>query len=241
MKKCMVFYAGLALLFLVLLLDSGCSKSKRKSLATQKDKVSYTIGWDIGNNFKKQYVDIDHDILIMGIKDAQAGAKPLLNDEDMRSVMMAFQTELRDKQTKERSVMGEKNKKEGEEFLAQNKQKEGVKVAASGLQYKVIKEGNGAKPKPSDIVAVNYEGKLVNGTVFDSSYKRGGLPATFRVDGVIRGWTEALQLMKVGSKYELCIPSELGYGERGAGMDIGPNAVLVFTVELLSINDKVKK
>jgi FKBP-type peptidyl-prolyl cis-trans isomerase FklB len=152
----------------------------------------------------------------------------------MREAMMTFQRELREKQTKGRDEMGEKNKKEGEEFLAKNKKKEDVKTTPSGLQYKVIKEGDGAMPKPDDTVTVNYEGKLINGTVFDSSYKR-GQPATFPVKGVIPGWTEALQLMKVGSKYELFIPSNLAYGERGAGGDIGANATLLFTVELLSI------
>jgi len=133
-----------------------------------------------------------------------------------------------------RNELAGKNKKDGEEFLAKNKQKEGVKVTASGLQYKIIKQGTGAKPKLNDTVTVNYEGRLLDGTVFDSSYKR-GQPATFPLGGIIVGWREALQLMNVGSKYELYIPSNLAYGERGAGADIGPDATLIFTVELISI------
>ncbi|MCJ7833279.1 MAG: FKBP-type peptidyl-prolyl cis-trans isomerase, partial [Deltaproteobacteria bacterium] len=169
-----------------------------------------------------------------GFKDALSGAKPLLSEEEMRTVMTAFQKEISEKQAEKTKVLGEKNKKEGETFLAENKKKEGVKILTSGLQYKVVKEGTGKKPKATDKVTTHYQGTLIDGTEFDSSYKRGE-PAAFPVNGVIPGWTEALQLMKVGSKWQLFVPSKLAYGERGAGPKIGPNAVLIFTVELLSI------
>lgn len=233
MRKSFMLFAVLVFAF-SMLTNAGCEK---KSLETQKDKVSYSIGWQIGGNFKNQNLDVDTDIVLNGIKDAQSGAKPQLTEKEMQEVMTAFQTEMREKQMKAMSAAGEKNMKEGEEFLAKNKQAKSVKTTASGLQYKIIKEGTGGNPKADDTVTVNYSGTLINGTEFDSSYKR-GTPATFPVKGVIKGWTEALQLMKAGSKYELFIPSELAYGKRGAGNDIGPDSVLIFTVELLSIEKK---
>ncbi|MFH0947424.1 MAG: FKBP-type peptidyl-prolyl cis-trans isomerase [Elusimicrobiota bacterium] len=236
MKKNLVFVAVLVFILCVLFLSSGYA-SVKNNLETQKDKTSYSIGWDIGNNLKKQSIDIDTDIMLMGIKGAMLDSKPLLTDDERKQVMMSFQKDLQDKQVKVRSEMGEKNKKVGEEFLTKNKQKEGVKVTSSGLQYKIIKQGTGDKPKSNDTVTVNYEGRLIDGTVFDSSYKR-GQSATFPVGGVITGWTEALQLMKVGSKYELYIPSNLAYSERGAGANIGPNSTLIFTVELISISPR---
>ncbi|MDO8735344.1 MAG: FKBP-type peptidyl-prolyl cis-trans isomerase [Elusimicrobiota bacterium] len=231
MKKNLMFAVALSFILCVLFLSPGYAA---KNLETQKDKASYSVGWDIGNNLKRQSIDIDADIMSAGIKDALSGSKPLLTDDERNQVMMSFQKDMQDKQMKLRSETGEKNKKAGEEFLAKNKKIEGVKVTSSGLQYKIIKQGTGEKPKSNDTVTVNYEGRLIDGTVFDSSYKR-GQPATFAVGGVIAGWTEALQLMKVGSKYELFIPSNLAYGERGTGADIGPNSVLIFTVELISI------
>lgn len=233
MKKNLMFAAALILMLCVLFLNSGYASAK-KNLETQKDKVSYSVGWDIGNNLKRQSIDVDADIMSAGIKDALSGSKPLLTDDERNQVMMSFQKDLQDKQMKAKSETGEKNKNSGEEFLAKNKKIESVKVTSSGLQYKIIKQGTGEKPKSNDTVTVNYEGRLIDGTVFDSSYKR-GQPATFAVGGVIAGWTEALQLMKVGSKYELFIPSNLAYGERGVGADIGPNSALIFTVELISI------
>lgn len=233
MRKSFMLFAVMVFAF-SLLTNAGCEK---KSMETQKDKVSYSIGWQIGGNFKSQNIDVDTDIILRGIKDAQSGAKPELTEKEMQEVMMTFQNEMREKQMKTMSEEGEKNMKEGEGFLAKNKQKKGVKTTASGLQYKIIKEGTGEKPKADDTVTVNYSGTLINGTEFDSSYKR-GQPATFPVKGVIKGWTEALQVMKVGSKYELFIPSELAYGKRGTGGDIGPDSTLIFTVELLSIEKK---
>jgi len=221
---------------LVFFSDSGFGK---QILETKKDKISYTIGWGIGSNFKTQSIDIDTDIMLRGLKDALGGIDSSLNENEMQGVMQSFQKEMMEKQAKTRNETGEKNKKEGEEFLVKNKQKKGVKTTATGLQYRVIEEGKGDKPELNDTVTVNYKGTLIDGSVFDSSYER-GQPATFPVNGVIPGWTEALQLMSKGSKYELFIPSELAYGERGAGNIIGSNAALVFTVELISIEKNVK-
>jgi FKBP-type peptidyl-prolyl cis-trans isomerase FklB len=220
----------LAILFLV----TPVLAAENIQLKSEKDKTSYTLGINIGNNIKQLPLEIDMDIFYRGFKDAVSKNKPLLSEEEMHTVMTAFQKEITAKQTELMKSQGEKNKKEGEAFLVENKKKEGVKTLASGLQYKVIKEGTGKSPKATDKVSTHYQGTLIDGTEFDSSYKRGE-PATFPVNGVIPGWTEALQLMKVGSKWQLFVPSKLAYGERGAGPKIGPNAVLIFTVELLSI------
>ena len=201
---------------------------------TLAEKVSYGIGLNIGKNMKKDGVDVDIDLLVKGIKDALAGTKPLLSDAEIRNAMTAFQKEMQAKQAERAKGAGEKNKNEGETFLAENKKKEGVKTTKSGLQYKVIKAGTGKMPKASDTVVTHYRGTLIDGTVFYSSYDRNE-PATFPVGGVIKGWTEALQLMTVGSKWQLFIPSALAYGENGAGDDIGPNAALIFEIELISI------
>ncbi len=218
----------------ILLILAGLVNAQEKPvLKDQKDKVSYILGTDIGNNLKKQSISVNPKILAKGIEDALAGAKPLLTDKEIQETMMAFQKEVMAKQAE----VAKKNKTEGEAFLAENKKKEGVKTTASGLQYKVIKPGKGKKPKSSDSVTVNYRGTLIDGTEFDSSYKR-GQPATFQVSGVIPGWTEALQLMEEGAKWQLFIPSNLAYGERGAGGVIGPNATLIFEVELISIQEK---
>ncbi len=211
--------------------------AEKVELKTQKDKVSYSIGLDIGNNLKKQSVDINPDAFAKGLKDAFAGSSPLMTEQEIRDTMTAFQQEMIAKQLERSKGLGEKNKKEGEAFLAGNKGKEGVVTLPSGLQYKVIKEGDGKTPKATDIVTVNYRGALVDGTEFDSSYKRGEA-ADFQVGSVIAGWTEALQLMKEGAKWQLFIPANLAYGERGAGNAIGPNAVLVFEIELISVTEK---
>jgi FKBP-type peptidyl-prolyl cis-trans isomerase FklB len=202
-------------------------------LKSQKDKVSYIIGMDIGNNLKKQSIDIDPNILAKGLKDALTSGKPLLTEKEIQETMAALQKEMMAK----KEEVGKQNKKDGEIFLAENKKKEGVKALPSGLQYKVIKAGSGKKPKSTDTVTVHYRGTLINGTEFDSSYKR-GQTVSFQVSGVIPGWTEALQLMEEGAKWQLFIPSNLAYGERGAGGMIGPNATLVFDVELVSIQEK---
>jgi FKBP-type peptidyl-prolyl cis-trans isomerase FklB len=211
------------------------------SLKTQKEKFSYALGMKMGGNLKKQDVPVDPAILARGLKDALAGGKTLLTDDEAQAALTDVQNDLRKKQQEKMQEAGAANKKEGETFLAANKGKEGVKTLPSGLQYKILKEGTGAKPTASDTVSCNYRGTLTNGTEFDSSAKHGGQPATFPVSGVIKGWTEALQLMPVGSKWELFIPPDLAYGDRGAGPDIGPDSTLIFEVELVSIQDKSKE
>jgi FKBP-type peptidyl-prolyl cis-trans isomerase FklB len=206
----------------------------RPALKDTKDKVSYSIGLDIGSNLKRNKIDINSDTFAAGLKDGLSGAKPSMTEDEMRQVMTQFSKDMQEKTNAARAESAQKNKAEGEKFLADNKNKPDVKTTASGLQYKMLRDGNGTLPKPTDSVVVNYRGTLIDGTEFDSSYKRGE-PATFPVNQVIKGWTEALQLMKPGSKYELFIPSSLAYGERGAGADIGPNATLKFEVELLSV------
>ena len=202
-------------------------------LKDNKDKVSYSIGLDIGTTFKKQKMEISSDALVAGLKDGMSGAKPALSPDEVRQVMMEFSKDMREKTAAATKEAADKNSKESEKFLAENKAKPGVKTTASGLQYKVEKEGSGTPPKETDTVVVNYRGTLIDGTEFDSSYKRGE-PATFPVNRVIKGWTEALQLMKPGAKYQLVIPSDLAYGPAGTGGDIGPNATLIFEVELMS-------
>jgi FKBP-type peptidyl-prolyl cis-trans isomerase len=216
-------------------------------LKTQKDKFSYALGMNtakrMSEGLNKQSVPFDPAILIRGMKDGFAGGKTLLTDEEAQAALKVVQDELRAKQqskmqeTEEANKkIAEANKKEGEAFLAENKAKDGVVTLTSGLQYKILKEGTGPKPAATDSVVCNYQGTLINGKEFDSSYKR-GQPATFPVNGVIKGWTEALQLMPVGSKWQLFVPSDLAYGVSGRP-PIEPNATLIFEVELLSIEDK---
>ena len=233
MKLLMTVFFG------IMLIAGQSLAAEEEVLKTQKDKISYSLGADIGNNLKTQSIDVDPDMLAKGLKDALAG-KLLLTNQEIRDTLMNFQKEMMAKRQEQMKTLGEKNKKEGETFLAENAKKEGVKTTASGLQYKVITEGSGKSPKPTDTVTVNYKGTLIDGTEFDSSYRR-GQPATFPVNGVIPGWTEALQLMKEGSKFQLFIPSNLAYGERGAGGTIGPNATLIFEVELISIKEEAPK
>ena len=207
--------------------------AEETTLKTPKEKLSYIIGVQIGNDLKSQSMDVDPALVNKGLQDSMSGNKLLIGDQEAKDVIAAFQKERATKMAEEKKKLGEKNKEEGAAFLAENKKKEGVKTLPSGLQYKVIKEGTGKTPKASDTTVVQYKGTLVNGTEFDSSYKRGE-PATFPVSGVIKGWTEALQLMKEGSTWQIVVPAELAYGEQGAG-PIGPNAVLIFEVELISI------
>ncbi|NLF72208.1 MAG: FKBP-type peptidyl-prolyl cis-trans isomerase [Candidatus Anammoximicrobium sp.] len=199
------------------------------------DIASYGIGLQIANNFKNDGVEVNLDQLILGLKDASQGAKPRYADPQLQAAFQAFGRLVQAKQEERNSEAGEKNKREGTAFLADNGKKPGVKTLASGLQYQVVKAGQGASPKASDTVRVNYEGTLLDGKVFDSSI-RSGRPATFRVDGVIPGWTEALQLMHVGDKWRIFVPSELAYGANGAGNVIAPHSVLIFDVELLGID-----
>jgi FKBP-type peptidyl-prolyl cis-trans isomerase FklB len=221
---------------------SGAAAAKTQApltLKTPKEKASYAIGMNIGKNLKRDSVDVDPAVLYRGLKDAFAGNKLLLTDEESKTALTVLQTEVRAKEEAKTKAAAVENKKTGEAFLAANKSKEGVVTLPSGLQYKIIKEGTGPKPTAEDTVLCHYRGTLVDSTEFDSSYKRGE-PLKIPVGGVIKGWTEAIQLMPVGSKWQLFIPSELAYGERGApGSPIGPNSTLIFDVELISIEPKV--
>ena len=211
------------------------------TLKTQKEKVSYALGANLGMNLHKQSVEVDTTIVLRGLKDALAGGKLLLTDDEAKAALTQLQTDLRNKQMEKMKEAMDLNKKAGTEFLEANKAKEGVVTLPSGLQYKILTEGTGPKPTAADTVSCNYRGTLLDGTEFDSSYKR-GQPASFPVTGVIKGWTEALQLMPVGSKWQLFVPSDLAYGDRGADprSGIGPGATLIFEVELLSIQEKPK-
>ncbi|GGG01536.1 FKBP-type peptidyl-prolyl cis-trans isomerase [Pontibacter amylolyticus] len=198
---------------------------------TQQEKISYIIGRDMAANLKKQGIDIEAEAFFKGLKEVIAGQPSSLSQQEIQMAMMALQQEMQQKQ----GAKGGENQKAGEAFLAENKNKEGVKTLPSGLQYQVLEEGTGKSPAASDKVTTHYHGTLIDGTVFDSSYER-GQPATFPVNGVIAGWTEALQLMKEGAKWRLFIPSELAYGSQGAGDTIGPNTTLIFDVELISVH-----
>jgi len=206
---------------------------KENMLKTEMDKVSYAIGTQIGQNFKKQGIEISFGPLMQGLKDAVKGNKLILTQDEMQQAMMNFQKQMQAKQQELQKVEGPKNIAEGKAFLEINKKNEGVKELQSGLQYKIIKEGTGETPTVDSKVKTHYRGTLINGTEFDSSYKRNA-PAEFPVNGVIKGWTEALQLMKVGAKWELYIPANLAYGERGTP-GIPANSTLIFEIELLEI------
>lgn len=205
---------------------------------TTKEKASYALGMNVGSSLARQGVDIDPTIFAQGMKAAMEGGKTLLTPQEAQAALMQLQKDVQSGQELRQKALSDSNKKLGDAFLAANKSKPGVVTLPSGLQYKILKEGTGPKPTATDTVKCNYTGTLVDGTEFDSSEKHGG-PATFPVNGVIKGWTEALQLMPVGSKWQLFIPPDLAYGERGApGGQIGPSATLVFEVELLSIEPK---
>lgn len=213
----------------------GCNKEHRKTqLSEGTEKSSYALGMNIGASIQQLDVDIDVDLMIQAIRDTLEGRGTLLSQAEFRKVLTEFNQEVRMARNKARQEKADENLKKGQEFLAENAKKEGVITTESGLQYKVLVQGDGPKPKATDKVKVHYRGTLINGKEFDSSYKR-GQPAEFPVRGVIKGWTEALQLMNVGSKYELYIPADLAYGQRGSGPDIGPNETLIFEVELLDI------
>ena len=209
------------------------------TLDTNQQQVSYIIGRDLARNFAQQGLDLDIDILATALKEGLAGQPMRLNQEQVQAAMMQLQEQLGgpeedDDDTSTPDSMN--NKAEGEAFLAENANKPGVTTLPSGLQYEVLTEGTGPKPTPRSSVTTHYHGTLINGNVFDSSYQR-GQPATFGVNQVIAGWTEALQLMPEGSKWRLYIPSDLAYGKRGAGRDIGPDSALIFDVELLKVNN----
>lgn len=220
-----------------LMATDNSTNNQSSVFKTQMEKVSYCIGLDIGQNLKSQNIDVKMDNLMQGLKDSITGTKALLSDKEIKEVMEAFQKEMAAKQEMQLKDLAIKNKKEGEEFLTKNKKNKDVKTLPSGLQYKIITQGKGKTPKATDTVEVNYRGTLINGTEFDSSYKR-NKSVEFVVNEVIQGWAEALQIMPIGSKWEVCVPSDLAYGEQGAGALIGPNSTLCFTIELLSIKDK---
>jgi FKBP-type peptidyl-prolyl cis-trans isomerase FklB len=203
-------------------------------LKTEKEKLSYAMGMDLGKQLKTKAVDVDPALFGRGLKDALSGGKTLFTEAEAQAVIAELQKVMVARQLETVKALGEKNKAEGEAFLAANKAKEGVVAVPSGLQYKILTAGTGKKPTLDDTVICQYRGTLIDGKEFDSSYKR-NQPATFPVKGVVKGWTEALQLMPVGSKWQLFVPPALAYGERGAGGDIGPNATLLFEIELVAI------
>lgn len=208
-------------------------------LKTEKDKLSYAVGLNVGRSLQKDSVEVDPSVLVQGLKDALAGGKTQMSEDDARGIIQSLQADLHKKQEAQMAAAGEANKKQGDVFMAANKTKEGVVTLPDGLQYKILTAGAGPKPVASDTVICNYKGTLIDGTEFDSSYKR-GQPATFPVNKVIAGWTEALQMMPVGSKWQLFVPPDMAYGARGPSPLIGSNAVLIFEVELLSIKEKDK-
>ncbi len=210
------------------------SGKKKEQLKTVQDKTSYAIGLNVGTNLARQGAEVDLDLFLQGVRDGMGGGELLLSPAEYRSTMKALTTRLKEKKKKKRGTDAKNNLKQGQAFLAANKKKKDVVTLPSGMQYRIVKPGKGEKPKASDAVVTHYRGKLINGVEFDSSYSRKS-PATFPVKGVIKGWTEALQLMRVGAKWELFIPSGLAYGKRGSGHQIGPNATLIFDIELLGI------
>jgi FKBP-type peptidyl-prolyl cis-trans isomerase FklB len=211
----------------------AASAQDSPDLKTNKDKVSYALGMKFGEGFRNQGLDVDPGVFAKAFAEAFSGGKTAMTDQEMQSLLTAAAQEIREKQAAQQAEKGAVAQKEGEEFLAANKTREGVVTLPSGLQYKILKAGTGEKPTPDDTVVCNYKGTLIDGTEFDASEKHGG-SAAFPVKGVIAGWTQALQLMQEGSKWQLFVPSNLAYGAQGAG-DIGPNATLIFEVELVSI------
>jgi len=220
--------------FVMMLLPAFAAAQDAPALKTEKDKLSYAMGMDLGNQLKTRSVEIDPAIFGRGLADALSGGKTLLTAEEAKAIITELQKAMLVKQAEAAKVVGEKNKAEGDAFLAANKAKEGVVALPSGVQYKVLTAGTGKMPTAEDTVICQYRGTLIDGKEFDSSYKR-GQPATFPVKGVIKGWTEVLQLMPVGSKWQVFIPPNLAYAERGSGSMIGPNATLIFEIELVAI------
>jgi len=209
----------------------------QKPQLTLQQKVSYGIGLSLGRSLKRDGLEVDPKLVLQGLQDGLAGREPLVSLQELQAAFQQLQAQLQAKQQAALQALAKKNLEEGQRFLENNKKRKGVVTLKSGLQYEVLKSGNGPSPKPTDVVRTHYVGKLIDGTVFDSSVARGE-PATFRVDRVIKGWSEALQLMKVGDKWRIYIPADLAYGGRGVPPRIGPNSVLIFDVELLGIEQK---
>lgn len=210
--------------------------AQEPALQTPKDRLSYAIGVQVGAGIKGQGIEVDADVVVKGLRDALSGGKLAMTDDELGAAIMALQEDMRRKQEQARATSLDKNKKEGDAFLAENAKKEGVVSLPSGLQYKILTVAEGRKATDADTVVCHYRGTLLNGTEFDSSY--GGEPAIFAVKAVVPGFQEAVKLMPVGSKWQFFIPSHLAYGERGAGNTIEPNATLIFEIELISIQDK---
>lgn len=224
----------LAVVALSLVMTTAIAANEKVSLQTDTEKLSYSIGTDLGKNFKRQGIDVNPEVMAAGIKDGMGGGTLLMTEQQMKDVLMKFQKELMAKRTAEFNKKAEENKTKGEAFLAENKKKTGVVTLPSGLQYKVVKKGEGQKPGKEDTVTVEYTGRLIGGEVFDSTEKT-GKPATFKLSQVIPGWIEALQLMPVGSTWEIYVPANLAYGPRSVGGPIGPNETLIFSIHLLSM------
>ncbi len=237
MKKNLFFLFCCLTLLTACNLETKKSAKEPSSLNSQKEKVSYSIGMDIGHTLRQQELDIDPVFVALGMNHAFANATTLLTLEEAKDVLIKWQEEMMQKQMEKIKKQGEENAAKGKAFLEENAKKDGVVTLKSGLQYKILEKGNGTSPKEDDIVSVHYKGTLIDGTEFDSSYSR-NKPATFPVNGVIKGWTEALQKMKTGGHWMLYVPAELAYGDRQAGPVIGPHSTLIFDVTLLSIDGK---
>jgi len=236
-KKSILFIIPFMISLMFITSTLSAQKFGMIQLKSTADSISYIIGTDLGKDFLSKRLEITPEVIARAIEDVQMNNKKLIDSVQKVNVINNYQREMMAKQRPVQQDQSFKNRVEGAKFLEENKKKKGVITLPSGLQYKVVTEGTGAKPVLADQVTVNYRGKLINGTVFDASYDRGE-PATFGLTQVIKGWTEGLQQMKVGGKYELYIPAELAYGDTGAGELIGPGAVLIFEIELLKINGK---
>ena len=222
---------------MITLLFQGICLAEEVQIRDEMDRISYSVGHQMGRDFKMQKVQIRPELFLKGIQDAMDDSQPMISYEEMRETLVALKTRVVAIQREQARLEAEKSLKEGQAFLQENAQKEGVVTLPSGLQYAVIREGEGVSPEASDSVTVHYRGILLDGNEFDNSYSR-NKPATFRLDRVIKGWTEGLQLMKPGGKYRLFVPPDLAYGTRGAGSQIGPNSTLIFEVELISVDRK---
>jgi len=229
MKKSFIAVPALGLLYCT------CLAAEQVELKNDDDRATYSIGHRMGSDFKRQGIDINPEVLVQGVQDAVSGAKPLMTPEEIQTTLVDLRKRALAAQREKLKKKSDENLAKAQAFLAENAQKQGVKTLTSGLQYKVITEGSGKSPQKDGSVTVHYRGTLIDGTEFDSSYSR-DKPTTFQADRVIPGWTEALQLMKEGAKWQLFIPPKLAYGERGAGGRIPSNSALVFEVELLSVN-----